>query len=210
MEDLTNIPTLEDRFDMGAWVGRQQAFGIVANQCSAAQALSLKEIRAADVHIRMGLSWDEFCNRYVGVSGRQAERFIERYNEFGEAYYRLSNLARISAETYREIAPAVTGESIEIDGESVALVPENAERIRAFLRSRAARKPAGGAESKTPPQPEASGVLDIQRRLRELLHDADELSNARLSREDYERFQRVVGYAVQSWHEIGQRLDGRK
>lgn len=71
-----------------------------------------------------------------GQSRRQADRIIEQFDEFGAAHFRLSNLARISAENFREIAGAVGDDCIERKGEPVALIPENAARIRAFIRDR--------------------------------------------------------------------------
>ena len=128
----------QDWLDTGAQVGRQQAFAVIANKCSAAQALLLKQLKAAAPHEPLGLTWEEFCTRHVGLSCRHVDRLIAQYNEFGEAYFRISSLARITPDDYRALAPHVTGDCIEIDGEDVAIIPENAARIRAFLRARRA------------------------------------------------------------------------
>jgi hypothetical protein len=78
MEETTQASP--DWLDMGAWVGRQQAFAVIANQCSAAQALSLKQIKETSCHDKLGLSWDEFCRRHIGLSRRQADRIVSQYN----------------------------------------------------------------------------------------------------------------------------------
>jgi hypothetical protein len=39
------METPREWIDAGAWVGRQQAFAMIANGCSAAQALCLKQVR---------------------------------------------------------------------------------------------------------------------------------------------------------------------
>ena len=198
--------TTDGQLEIGTWVGRQQAFAIIANKCSAAQAECLKQIRDSAHYEKFDVSWDEFCDRYVGISRREANRIIEQYDEFGAAYFRLSSLARISPEAFREIAPAVTEECIEIDGESVPLIPENAKRIQAFLRAqRAAQKPP-----EEPPQPQAPTLRDIEVLVREALHHAFDLVKRPVSREDYERFQSLASYAMQGWHEIGQILDKRR
>jgi hypothetical protein len=119
--------------DTAARLGRQQAFGIIASKCSAAQAQCLKQVRESSLHERLGLSWEEYCNRYAGISRRTADRIIEQYDEFGENYFRLSQLARISPETYRQIAGDVDDETITIGGEEIALIPENASLIRAGI-----------------------------------------------------------------------------
>ena len=99
-----NYASTPDRIDMGAWVGRQQAFAVIAKKCSAAQALSLKQMKESCSYEKFGLSWDDFCQQHAGISRVHADRIIRRYEEFGEACFRLSSLARISPEGYREIA----------------------------------------------------------------------------------------------------------
>lgn len=201
MEELT--PTPDHWLDMGACVGRQQAFAVIANKCSAAQALSLKQMKEAGCHEQLGLSWDDFCGRYIGLSRRQADRIIGQYNEFGEAYFHLSTLARISAEDYRALSGTVADNCIEIDGESVALIPENAGRIRAFIRAQRAPRSARAEQQ----EPGLSPVIDIRLRLRELVRDAHVCLGRRLSAEDREDLQQTVGGAIQAFVEIGHRLD---
>jgi hypothetical protein len=92
MEETTPAPY--DWIDLGAWVGRQQAFAVIANQCSAAEALFLKQMKESCCHDKRGLPWEAFCQRYIGLSRRHADRIISQYNEFGETYFRLSSLAQ--------------------------------------------------------------------------------------------------------------------
>jgi hypothetical protein len=193
-------PDQEMLLNAGSWIGRQQAFAVIANKCSAAQALCLKQIRESSAHDQLGLGWEEFCEQYVGLSHRQANRLISQYDEFGEAYFRLSNLACISPETYREVAPAVTGECIEIDGEQVALVPANAARIRAFVKSR-----VQAAKAERRGDPLAPRTIDVH--LQQAVIAAQECVTRPLSAADREYLQRLVGYAIQQWVAIGQKLD---
>ena len=93
----------------------------------------------------LGLTWEEFCKDHVGISRQHADNLIRQHAEFGDAYFRLSEIARVSPRAYRQIAGHVDGESIEIDGEILALTPANAGRIRAAiqkLRNRAKPAPA--------------------------------------------------------------------
>ncbi len=83
MEETT--PTTPDWIDMGAWVGRQQAFAVIAKKCSAAQALSLKEMKEARGYEKLGLSWDDFCQQHAGISRVHVDHIIRQYEEFGEA-----------------------------------------------------------------------------------------------------------------------------
>ena len=114
-------------------LGRQQAYAIVANQCSSAQAQCLKEIRDSRAYQSYGLTWEEFCERHAGVSRSQADRIISQLAEFGEAYFRLARLTRISPGTYRQLGPQIEDEIIEIDGEKIPLNPDNTPRLRAAV-----------------------------------------------------------------------------
>jgi hypothetical protein len=133
----------------GAWIGRQQAFALIATKCSAAQAQCLKEAKESRVYEKLHLTWEDFCTQHAGISRVHADRLIQQFNEFGDAYFRLSTLARISPETYRLIAPSANAETISIGGETLALTPENApkiraavQRLRAELRSEKRRQPS--------------------------------------------------------------------
>jgi hypothetical protein len=120
--------------ESGAWIGRQQAFAVIASKCSAAQALALKEMKASGAYQQLGLTWQDFCLQYVGVSRERTDALIRQYDEFGEAYFRLSQIAQISPETYRDIAPKVEGGAVEIDGQRIELTLPNANRIRAAIK----------------------------------------------------------------------------
>jgi len=130
-------------FELGTWLGRVQAFGLVANQTLAAQAQCLRTIRETEAYKSVCATWEEFCLQYVGLPRRRVDELIEKLEEFGETYFRLSEIVRISPETYRQIAQKVVDGSIEIGGELVPIVPENAPRIRsAVARMRSELKQA--------------------------------------------------------------------
>jgi hypothetical protein len=196
MEEPTQ--TSRNDLDTGTRVGRQQAFAVIANKCSAAQALSLKQMKDTCCHEQLGLSWDDFCDRYIGLSRRHVDRVISQYNQFGEAYFRLSNLARISPDNYRQIADAVSPEEncIEIDGESVPIVPENASRIRAFVRSKRTAAKSEPAPSKR------LDIREIDIRQRELIRDATQLIGPTLGPNDRDHLQHVAGFALTEWTRI--------
>jgi hypothetical protein len=79
------------------------------------------------------MTWDEFCEFEIGLTRTQVEKIIGNVQEFGESYCQLSHIVRVSAETFRAIAPRIDGETIEIDGQAVPILPENAPRIRAAV-----------------------------------------------------------------------------
>lgn len=124
--------------DLGTQIGRNQAFGVVASKSAMAQAQILAEIRESESYKLLGLTFEEFCNSHVGLSLRTVESIIHNLKEFGETYHRLSEIVRISPETYRLLAGKIQDQQIEIDGEMLPIVSENAIRIReAVYRLRA-------------------------------------------------------------------------
>jgi hypothetical protein len=53
-------PVKEDNpvFELGTWVGRRQAFGLIANKCSAADAECLKQIRESKSYKSVAATWE--------------------------------------------------------------------------------------------------------------------------------------------------------
>jgi hypothetical protein len=99
----------EKQVDLGSWTGLQQAFAVVSGSCSAARAQCLKHVRDSKMLDDLGLTGDEFCKEYAGISRQHADHLILQYAKFGDGYFRLSEIARVSDRTYRQIAPHVDG-----------------------------------------------------------------------------------------------------
>src|ERR1035437_8141311 len=111
MDDRTTadpVPT----FDLGALIGRGQAFGLVTSHCSAAQAECLAQIPDAGLYKALNLTWDEFCQQHAGASRAHVNEIIRQLKEFGAAYFRLSEIIRISPQSYRMIEGTVKDEAI--------------------------------------------------------------------------------------------------
>ena len=121
--------------DLGKWVGRSPAFGLIASKFTAADAECLKRIHAAEAYKILGLTWEEFCREHVGVSRVTAEKAIHHLEEFGEVYFRLSQIVRISPEAYRALAGSVKDNDLELAGERIPIVKENAARILAAVEA---------------------------------------------------------------------------
>ena len=122
-------------FDLALDIGRGQAFGFVANGCLAAQAQCLKKIRDTEAYKEQNLTWDDFCDRYAGVGRRQADRLIQQLEEFGETYFRLAEIMKISPQAYRQLSNSgvIKDDALEVDGELVPITPENGPRIKAAV-----------------------------------------------------------------------------
>src|SRR5260370_37057736 len=139
MDDKTNelIPVVDagqEKFlNLGMWLGRHQAFGLIANQCSAGDAEGLKIIRENEEYKKLGLSWEEFCIGHAGVSRVYADRLIHYLEEFGTNYFRRAELMQISAETYRLVADSVGDTGMEIDRENIPINRANRRKILAAV-----------------------------------------------------------------------------
>ena len=154
MDDNTNESTplidggKESLVDLGTRLGRRQAFGLIANRCSAADAECLKVMRENEDYKKLGLTWDEFCDQRAGVSRVYADRLIRYLEEFGANYFRLAEVMQISAETFRLIAGSVGDNGIEFNGINIPINRENRRKILAAVQAartdaepKAARQP---------------------------------------------------------------------
>src|SRR5258708_1271104 len=118
-----------EMIDLGTCVGRRQAFGLIASKCSAADAECLKQIRDSKSYKSVASHWEEFCPRYLGLSRSHADRLIQQLDEFGAAYFELSQIVRIPEKAYRAISGAISRHSIEYQGETIPISQENGDRI---------------------------------------------------------------------------------
>ena len=197
------METPREWIDAGAWVGRQQAFAVIANKCSAAQALCLKQVRESEIFEKLGLSWEEFCKEYAGISRVQAERLIQQHEEFGDAYFRLSEIARISPETYRQIAGQMSDEGLEFDGGKLALIPENGPKIRAAIQTlRAQLKQARDASQGAVP-----GILQLHMRLDAVIAEVSKMARRPLGPDHRAALQGMATYAIHKLKEVSQSLE---
>ena len=120
--------------EAGALTGRQQAFAMIASKCTYAQAVCLKQIHDTRAYEKLDLTWEQYCSQHAGVGRTAAEAIIKRLDEFGEAYFRLAAITRISDDTFRQIADRVAAETIELNGEQIPITSDNAAKFRAGIR----------------------------------------------------------------------------
>jgi hypothetical protein len=163
--------------DLGIALGQNHAFGLIAGKCSAAQAETLRRIREEKQYLKFAPRWDEFCQQFVGMNRSNVDHMIQLLEEFGPNYFAVSQLTRISAEMYREIAPAVKDGTLEFKGEVIELAPENARQVTravAELRREAAEK----KKASVPATPDR--LADLDRRFDALMREVRELSSDRV------------------------------
>ena len=164
-ETITEM-TAEDAamLELGVALGQNHAFALVAGRCSAAQAQGLKRLRDEKLYKRCEERWNDFCPRFLKISRVEADRIIHLWEEFGPAYFELSQLTRISPETYRAIAPAVKDGALHFNGEQIPLRYDNAHRVAAAVAEMRSALP----KKETSPE-----LRSLVRELREGLRDID-------------------------------------
>ena len=161
-EVLNNSADDGESFELGQWLGRRQAFGLIAGKTAAADVECLRRIREGNLFRAKGVDWAEFCQKYAGVTSSYANRLIRQYEEFGPNYFDLSRIMRISADSYRKIAEAVSDDGIAFEGEKIPIIPENSDKIAEAVN--ALRAQAGEATDDQSKLPE-KGVAAARRRL---------------------------------------------
>lgn len=182
--------------ELGTWIGRGQAFGLVANLSLAGQARCLRTIRESGSYKTLGLTWEQFCPEYAGLTRRTVDQLIENLDEFGETYFRISEILRISPESYRQIAPRIAGdgETIEIDGEAVAIAPANASRIRRAVQQIRAELRKAQAEAQVQ-QHSVPNLANLTSRLDLCLEEISRVTDHPLEARDETGLRNLISHA---------------
>ena len=115
---------LTEPFDLGTWLGRHQAFAWIANNCAAADAVALREIRRRKLYRSLGLTWKDFTARYAGMDQKTANDIIQRLAEFGVTWFELSRLIHITPEEYRELESCIEQGTLLADGERIPITED--------------------------------------------------------------------------------------
>ena len=118
-----------DPMDLARWLGRREAFGIVAGRCSAAEIECLCQINEHKLYLTQAKNWDEFCTKVVKASRRKIDKEMRLYKEFGPVYHVLTQLTRITADEFRTIKQHFADDGLRLESEAIALIPENSERL---------------------------------------------------------------------------------
>jgi hypothetical protein len=116
---------------LGRWIGRREAFALIAGRCSAAEAESLRRIRNEKQYKEVSRSWEEFCTQQLGVSRRHVERTLRLLEEYGPSYFTVTQMTHVTVDEYRAIAPHVSGDRLNVNGAAIALLPENSGQVAA-------------------------------------------------------------------------------
>jgi hypothetical protein len=172
--------------DLGAALGQNHAFGLVAGRCSAAQAAMLQRLRQEKKYLLCSANWREFCTDFLRISGSEANRLIGLWEEFGPEYFEIAQLMRISPETYRVIAPAVKNGALHHNGEAIEFGAENNRRLAvAVSELRNSTKPAKRIKRERPMH---ERIADLDRRCSWIIAEFEEISRKESAGENWLQF----------------------
>jgi hypothetical protein len=156
-ELITGKTEVDNAFQLGEILGRRRAFSAVAGKCSAADAGCLRRLRDEKLFTSHAETWDEFCPKFLGMSRANANRVIGYLEEFGPDYFVLNQLTRVSPAEFRAIAGKVKDNAVHWQGEAIALIPENSERVAEAVD--ALRKTAPAPTPKKPSREQRIAAL---------------------------------------------------
>lgn len=137
--------TAEPKQNLNRWLGRHDAFDMVGRHCSAADVICLKQIREEKLYLDVSPNWDQFCKEELRSSRTKIDGVIGNFDELGPAFFELAALTRVTANEFRQLAPAVIAGGISVDGEVVAIAPENRAKLEAAVSG--VRKPRPAAKT---------------------------------------------------------------
>jgi len=172
--ETTLVDSTAGDFDLGKWLGRRQAFGLIAGRCSASEAECIRRIRNHRLYKTRAIQWGDFCESELGMSKTSADRIIRLLEEFGPAYFDVAQLTRITPDQYRAIAPSITEDGVCLNGETIAITPENSERVANAVNSLCL---ALIPETPPPASPEER-LLGLERHCRRIFEELREISRA--------------------------------
>jgi hypothetical protein len=111
------------------WLGRREALGMVAGRCSAAEAQCLREIRNKNLFLESAANWDEFCRVHLHCSRKKADTVLRQLDEHGPQFFHVTQALHLSEPEYVALKEHFTEAGLAAEGEIIAWLPENTERI---------------------------------------------------------------------------------
>jgi hypothetical protein len=142
-------------FNLGQWMGRREAFGLIAGRCSAAEVEILRKIRDERIYRNFNCDWGEFCPRHLHAARRSVDREIAYLRQYGPAFFTVRQLMHISVKEYQSIAEHITEQGVKVDGALIALHSENTDQLSAAVGELIRRAEARDRQ----PEPVAYGAL---------------------------------------------------
>ena len=116
------------------WLGRREAFGLIAGRCSAADAACLREIREHKLYLDCAPNWDEFCRVQLRSSRHRIDNVIRQLDNHGPEFFYASQAHRLTEPEYIAIKQHIDSEGVRINGELIPWGEENSERLTDAIR----------------------------------------------------------------------------
>jgi hypothetical protein len=138
------LPTMRDA-NLDRWLGRREAFGLIAGRCSAADVECLREIREKQLYLKVAKNWDEFCRVQLRSSRHRIDGAIRQLEKYGHPFFHATQMMRITETEYIAIKPHMSEEGVNFEGEVIPWGTQHTERLAEAigkLRAIAAPKPA--------------------------------------------------------------------
>jgi hypothetical protein len=132
----TLVIPLEDapaNLDLSPWTGRRETVAGAAGEARIAQVSDLRRIRDDRLYANLTGTWEEFCEKHLGISRRSVDRNIRRLKEFGPAFFRVAEAVPISSHEYRMIREHICPEGVRIDGVLIPFGERNGRCLAAAL-----------------------------------------------------------------------------
>jgi len=150
-ENLGPVAVEPAGFKLGQWVGRREAFGLIAGRCSAAEIEAIRQIRDENLYRDLHCNWDECCTRYLHASRRSVDRELGYLHKYGPAFFTVRQLTHITVKEYESIAGHITEHGVNLDGSLVAVHVDNSDQLAAAVEELLKR--AEPRQPKPPPKP---------------------------------------------------------
>jgi hypothetical protein len=192
----------DDVLDLGKLLGRREALALVAGRCSAAEAAYLREIRETRKFRTLSPNWGQFCEERLHMSKANADRIIRIFEKFGPGYFALAGLTRISPEAYAQIADSVSADGVRWNGEVIALLPENSDRLSAAVKEMK-------QSAERPDAPNTRARIDaVEKRSGQVTAELSHLVTMKPGGQDLERIQSILDENIRELVRIQRRLPG--
>ena len=197
--------------DLGMWLGRRQAFALMAGRCSTADAECIHELRRNKRYRALKMTWEQFCVERLGISRVTADKIVRQLEEFGPEFFTLAQLTRVTPEEYRRLKVAVRGHKLLHAGEEIPIEAENGPRLAAAideLRRNAKVEPTAVVEpAESPSATPADSMTDAERgissaaqSLDAALTELERLRASHLDLGDRVRLHSLVGYGAHQFN----------
>lgn len=197
--------------DLGTWLGRRQAFALVAGRCSTADAECIRELRRNKRYRALKMTWDQFCVERLGISRVTADKIVRQLDEFGPEFFTLAQLTRVTPEEYRRLNVAVRGHALLHAGEEIPIEAENGPRLAAAieeLRRNAKVEPPAIVEPAESPRATAAdamtdaerGISCAEQSLHAALTELERLQAMHLDLGDRVRLHSLVGFGAHKFN----------